>query len=73
MPRQSAKAAKPVTVYEVRNTVTGALEGRHERRKDADREVARLNKEAQRDGVRHIGVPVSYEVVTESGVIIGGN
>lgn len=71
MPKKTPEP-EAATVYEVRNKTTGASEGRHDTRKAADREADRLNREAYRGGHRHLGMPVEYEVVTETGVIVSG-
>lgn len=70
MASKKDKAPEATPAYEVRNTLTGAVEGRHDNKKNADREAHRLNKEAMRDGHRHLGRPVRFEVVTENGVVI---
>lgn len=70
--KQQAEPATE-TVYEVRNRVTGGVEGRHDTRKAADREADRLNREAYKGNLRHLGRQVEFEVVTESGVIVSGN
>lgn len=48
--------------YEVRSALTDAVFGRHDRETDAQAEVDRLNDECRRDGVRHLGKPMRYDV-----------
>lgn len=49
--------------FEVRSEVTGAVVGRHEERSTAADECDRLNAEARREGIRHLGEIVRYEIV----------
>lgn len=49
--------------YEVRSEVTGATIGCHDSYEDATDEADRLNAESRRDGIKHLGKRMTYEVV----------
>lgn len=67
MPR---KPPTPERVYEIRSKVSGAVVGRQSDPDTARRECLRLNREAAKSDLRHLGVPVEYEVKTTTGVIL---